>query len=407
MTRRTFPGVLAAGLRGALAAAGQPSTQALTQGPRFHWFGYYDHQEFDPTDRYVLGMEVDFQDRLPGLEDRVTLGMIDLKDNRRWIPLAASRAYCWQQGCMLQWLPGSESSVIFNDREGDELVCRILDVKTGRRRTVPSSVFSVSHDGRWAMTTDFRRLRPETRYAAPPRTNDDLLVPEDSGIWRVDLETGKKRLVLRIGDLSRILDPFGTWEPAHWHWLSHLLLAPGDRRFAFVHRWGYRGSSKIIGTRFCTADPDGQNLFIYPHIASASHFIWRDSRHVLVWAQGSAHKEARFYLCQDQSTTAEILAPDVMTLNSHVTYLPRTEGRWLLNDTYVDKQRFQSVYLFQTETGRRIDLGRFHSPPRFIGPLRCDLHPRASRDGTKIVFDSPHETGGRQMYMIDIGALAL
>jgi hypothetical protein len=142
-------------------------------------------------------------------------------------------------------------------------------------------------------------------------------------------------------------------------------------------------------------------------MASASHFIWRDSRHVLVWAQGSAHKEARFYLCQDQSQTAEILAPDVMTLNSHVTYLPRTEGRWLLNDTYVDKQRFQSVYLFQVETGRRIDLGRFYSPPHFIGPLRCDLHPRASRDGTKIVFDSPHETGGRQMYMIDIGSLPI
>ena len=30
-----------------------------------HWFGYCDKLEFDPTDRYVLGMEVDFEHRVP------------------------------------------------------------------------------------------------------------------------------------------------------------------------------------------------------------------------------------------------------------------------------------------------------------------------------------------------------
>ncbi len=407
MNRRAFPCVVAAGLRGAFSAEGPWTARALTRGPKFHWFGYYDHQEFDPTDRYVLGMEADFQDRLPGLRDRVALGMIDLKDNDRWIPLGESKAFSWQQGCMLQWLPGSTSSVIYNDREGDQFVAHILDVKTGKRRTVPSSIFCVSHDGRWAVTTEFRRLRPETRFAAPPEANDDLHVPEDSGIWRVDLETGEKRLILRIGDISRITAPFGTWEPGHWHWLSHLLLSPGDGRLAFVHRWGYKGSSKIVGTRFCTADPDGQNLYIYPHMAGASHFIWRDPQHVLVWARGPAHKEDRFYLCQDRTENADVLAPDDMTANSHVTYLPGTGGRWLLNDSYVDQQRNQSVYLFNVETRRRVELGRFFSPPRFIGPLRCDIHPRASRDGRKIVFDSPHQGSGRQMYLIDISALAL
>lgn len=35
-----------------------PPIRALTKGPKFHWFGYYDKLEFDPTSRYVLGMEV-------------------------------------------------------------------------------------------------------------------------------------------------------------------------------------------------------------------------------------------------------------------------------------------------------------------------------------------------------------
>ncbi|MEK7404576.1 MAG: hypothetical protein AAB225_05665 [Acidobacteriota bacterium] len=404
MNRRDFPWVLAAGWRTAFAAAGEWTPQALTRGPKFHWFGYYDHLEFDPTDRYVLGMEADFEDRLPGLNDRVALGMIDLKDNNRWLPLAESKSFSWQQGCMLQWLPGSDSSVIYNDREGDQFVAHILDVKTGKRRTVPSSIQSVSHDGRWAVTTDFRRLRPETRYAIPPHANDDVLVPPDSGIWRVDLETGTRRLLFSIGDLSRIPDPLGSWEPVHWHWLHHLLLSPDDSRFAFVHRWGYKGSSRIIGTRFCTADPDGGNLYIYPHLRFASHFIWRDPKHLLIWATGPSQQE-RFHLCEDRSERAVIVGQDDITANSHVSYLPQKGSRWLLNDSYPDKQRTQSLYLYNVEARKRVELGRFHSPPRYTGPLRCDLHPRTSRDGRKIVFDSPHAGNGRQMYLIDIGSL--
>jgi len=42
-----------------------PPCRAITKGPKFHWFGYYDKWQFDPTDRYVLGMEVDFEHRSP------------------------------------------------------------------------------------------------------------------------------------------------------------------------------------------------------------------------------------------------------------------------------------------------------------------------------------------------------
>lgn len=407
MKRRTFVGAMAAGLQTARPAAESFTARALTRGPAFHWFGYYDEEKFDPTDRYFLGMEVDFQDRLPGLRDRVTVGMIDLKDNNRWIPLSESRAFSWQQGCMLQWLPGAPSTIIYDDREEDRFVARILDVKTGRRRTVSSSIYCVSHDGRWALTTDFRRLRPETRFAAAPEANDDVHIPEDSGIWRVHLETGKTELILRIGDISRMPEPLGTWAPEHWHWFSHLLVAPGNGRFAFVHRWGYKGSSKIIGTRFCTADPDGKNLFIYPHMIEGSHFVWRDAEHVLLWARKADQQECRFYLCRDRSEEAEIFAPDVIRTNSHITYLPQTGKQWVLNDSYVNKQSQQSLYLVNVESKRRVELGRFLSPPLFRGPLRCDLHPCASHDGRKIVFNSPHEVGGRQIYLIDISELAL
>jgi len=38
------------------------------------------------------------------------------------------------------------------------------------------------------------------------------------------------------------------------------------------------------------------------------------------------------------------------------------------------------------------------------GEMRCDLHPRWSRQGTQVCFDSVHE-GPRQMYVCDVSAV--
>lgn len=52
-----------------------PQVRAITKGPKFHWFGYYDHLQFDPTSHYVLGMEVDFEHRSPLPEDVIKVAM--------------------------------------------------------------------------------------------------------------------------------------------------------------------------------------------------------------------------------------------------------------------------------------------------------------------------------------------
>ena len=100
----------------------------ITRGPGFHWFGYYDKQQFDASGRYMLGMETQFEHRRPGPEDLITIGMIDTQNKDAWIPLGQSRAWCWQSGCMLQWRPGYENQIMWNDREGDHFITRILDI---------------------------------------------------------------------------------------------------------------------------------------------------------------------------------------------------------------------------------------------------------------------------------------
>jgi len=377
-----------------------PTVRAITKGPKFHWFGYYDKFQFDSTNRYVLGMEVDFEHRSPMPDDVIKVGMVDLKDGDRWIELGETRAWNWQQGCMLQWLPGSKSEVLWNDRDGDRFVCHILDVLTKKKRTIPFAIYTVSPDGTWGLSTDFRRLndmRPGYGYAGIPDPHTDDAAPKETGIWKVDLKTGDAKLIVTLAQAAAIPYAKGFSKNAK-HWFNHLLVAPDGKRFIFLHRWRGDTEKKGFSTRMFTAAADGNDLYVLDPRGRTSHFIWRDPDHVAAWAYHFSHGE-RFYLYKDRTDKVEVIGKDVMPQNGHLTYLPGNE--WILNDTYPDAKRLQHVYLYHVATGKKTPLGSFRSPPEYTGEWRCDTHPRSSRDGRKVVIDSPHGKG-RQMYLIDV-----
>ena len=390
------------------APAAQSSEQvpvrAITRGPGFHWFGYYDKLQFNPASRLALAQEINLEHRSPTAADVVKVGMVDLCDHDRWIELGESRAWNWQQGCMLQWLPGSNSEVIWNDREGDRFVCHVLDVNKSQRRTLPHPIYALSPDGAWAITTDFRRLndcRPGYGYAGIPDPNCDVSAPEDAGIWRVDLRTGKAALLLSFGQLAQVPQPGGFSTDAK-HWFNHLLVAPDGKRFAFLHRWRGAAEGKSWRTRMLTANADGSGL--HPLIPSGrvSHFVWRDPKHILAYAgYGTDGRGWRFQVFEDTTSRSEVVE-GMLETDGHCTYLQA--NCWILCDTYPDKDRNQNLYMLELATRQRRSLGRFSLPAQYSGEWRCDLHPRSSPDGKLVTIDSPHH-GGRQVYLVDISSV--
>lgn len=409
LTRRSALGALSAaalsGLR--LRAADLPPIRAITRGPKHHWFGYYDKWEFDPSSRYVLGMEVDFEHRSPRADDTIRIGMVDTEDNDRWTELGTNSAWGWQQGCMLQWIPGSDREVIWNDREDGQYVSRVVDVFSGKSRTLPQPVYALGPDGDWAVTTDFRRLndtRPGYGYSGIPDPNASVLTPDDVGVWKMDLSSGRSELIYSVAQAAAVPNPHNDTKGLK-HYFNHLLVSPDGSRLIFLHRWRFRpGSGRSFGTRMFTVGSDGRDPYVLDPYGKTSHFIWRDPQHVLAWAWHPTHEDA-FYLYEDQTERTEVVGKDVMPLNGHCTYLPN--GRWILNDTYPDEDRLQHPYLYEIATERRIPLAHLHSPVEYKGEWRCDNHPRYSPDGKKVVVDSPHGGAGRQLYLIDISQIAV
>lgn len=389
--------------------------RAITKGPAFHWFAYYDKLQFDPTNRFVLGNQVKFEHRTPTADDRIQVGMIDLEDGDRWIELGKSDAWGWQQGCMLQWIPGSKNEVLWNDREGDRYVARIKNVETGETRTLPRAIYALSPDGKWGVTTDFARLqalRPGYGYQGVADAWRTMKAPEKTGLWRVDLATGEETLIFSYAQAAAI--PFkGGSLMDQWNWFNHLLVAPDSQRFTFLHRWRAKGPDDAdfavnngFVTRMFTMNPDGSDPFIIDPSGYTSHFVWRDPRHITAWTRPEGQKDA-FYLLEDKTAKFTPVGEGDMPVNGHNTYLTVGNGmEWILNDTYpTGVRRQQTPYLYHEPTKKRHDLGHFHSPKEYSGEWRCDTHPRSSNDGRFVTIDSPHGGNGRQIWLLDVSGI--
>lgn len=397
-------GLAAFNARGQEAAkADFPATRVITRGPGHHWFGYYDKLQFDPSGRFVLGMRVDFEHRSPLPDDVIQVGMVDLEEKDAWIPLGESRAWNWQQGCMLQWLPGSDSKVIWNDRERDRFVCHILDVKTGDKHTLPHSIYSISPNGKEAVTCDYSRVadcRPGYGYAGIPDRYFEVMAPAETGISHVNLETGEAKLILshkQLAETGEVIENHATSK----HHAYHLLAGPDGKRFILLHRWTQPKGGHL--TRLITANMDGGDLRIVIPNGYASHFIWRDATHLLSQAKDWLGNPnwGNFLFADRDSGIIEEVGQGVLDPGGHFTYLRGNE--WIVSDTYPKGvRRLQTPHLYHIATNRRIDLGHFPQPSEYKGEWRVDTHPRLSRDERFVCIDAPHQGQGRQLHLIDI-----
>lgn len=403
LSRRRFlqlssAAVLAGGRIQAEPSDSLPKARAVTRGPKHHFFGYYDKCPWDATGRYLLAMEIDFCDRQPKAGEELTVGMVDLKDGDRYLSFDKTLAWCWQQGTMLQWLgSAADREVVYNSVADGKYISIIRDVHSGKTRTLPLPTYALSNDGTQAVSLDFdrlHRLRPGYGYLALPEKHADDPAPKDAGIRWMDVRTGKNELIVPIARVAAN-QPDERFQGAH-HWFNHLQFNPSGNRFLFLHRW--RLFEKPWFTRLYTAKPDGSDLRLEWDTGMVSHFDWRDDDTILAWARTKEHGD-HFYLYDLKSKKREMIGADVLTRDGHCSYSP--DRKWILNDTYPDAKRMQTLMLFRPSDGRRFDLGQFYLPPKLTGPFRCDLHPRWNRDGTQVCIDSGHEET-RQVYVLDV-----
>lgn len=373
---------------------------AVTSGPMHHFFGYYDKCPWNASGTLLLAHEAAFNDRPPGADDSVTIGFVRLNDQNHFDSLASTRAWNWQQGSMLQWHPGDPDRwIVHNDRRNAEFVAVVRDTEGHELTAYDRPIYAMSPEGRYAYSINFARLythRPGYGYAGGADRWADEPHPRDDGIHRLDLRSGRSDLIVSLDELAHI----GANDEMRdaFQWINHLQVSPDGSRLGFFHirRAGETGwKARLFACAFDGSDP---RCLLDADVVS--HYDWLDNQRILIWARHEG-EAGHFWLVDAAGRDKSVIGQAVLVEDGHVSFSP--DRKWVLNDTYPDRYDMRTLMLFRWADGKRIDLARLHSPKsRWWGEIRCDLHPRWSRNGREICIDSVH-TGERQMYVAEVG----
>lgn len=376
--------------------------RAVTNGPNHHFFGYYDKCPWNRSGRLLLAHEVSFNDRPPTAKDRANVGVVRLDRGNVFEPLGETVAWNWQQGAMLQWHPADPERLLVHNDVRDGRAVSVVRMSDGNElRTYDLPIYALTPDGRHALSLNFARLhahRPGYGYVAARDPWSDEHHPKDDGIRLLDLKSGTSILVISLNELAR-LDPTADMSGVH-HWINHIQVAPDGQHFAFFHLW--RAGQDGWRVRLCTARLDGAELTCLLDARTISHYDWQDANRILVWADVPPSGK-HFYLCDRAGGSRSIVGKGVLTEDGHCSFSP--DRKWLLNDTYPDRFQMRTLMFFRMQGGRRMDIARLYSPKdRWWGEIRCDLHPRWSRDARRVCIDSVH-SGERQLYVVETEGL--
>ena len=364
-----------------------------------YFFAYYDLIAMN--EHAHLTHKCEFIDRLQKKGDMVEVGYIPI-DGGDFVRLDTTESWCFQQGAMLQFVPGSDNIIAYNVYENDLLKARFKDINGGFVKDIAKPISCISPAGDFYLSVNIPRLydfRPGYGYACmkDPFYNENASVAD--GVFRVDISSGSSKMLISLEEISRRYAK--RFPPGSKLCINHITVSPDGKRYNMLVR---NMNTRPWITLVLIADTNGESEpYVLIDGDYASHYWWRDRDHILFYSDGN--NGAGFYNYNVSTCEGEQWDPELFYFDGHMRVAPN--GKYMVYDSYpVDGYRRLFIYDLTEKKG--YEIGRFNSPAidretlsGASNDIRCDLHPRISNDSKFITIDTLHD-GHRAIYKIDI-----
>lgn len=434
----------------------------LTFGPKHHLFGFHDLLITNGQGDKYLSLEVDAINHPPLVGEIFGVGYVK---SGVFFRIGDTVAMNYPQGARQQWMSDSNFFVVNNkvgNVWGTDLYDASINKKVD---SYENATHALSSDGLYSYGLDYARLFRLGGYGyngIRDKRHDDPL-PSDTGITKMNMKTREVDLLVSVRQVAEF--GTNSVSTISHHYLTHLLLNPSSTRIAFLHRYfmadgGLMTRLMTIGVdgndMRCLAQgylshfswKDDNTLYIYgrannsldtlrglpilsnPLLKESLRFLKRIVKSIVNTNSSSNLIGKSFMLIEDvDHPLIKLMASGIITVDGHPMTNP-INSNWCVNDTYPDQSGSRTLMLYNFKDNKRIDIGTFniHDEPLDYNCLQeycegvddnilktvnlqdyyftrsglhCDLHPRWSRDGKQILFDSIHE-GSRQIYIVEV-----
>lgn len=362
-----------------------------------HNFGYYDKSPWSKDQKYMIYLAP--KNAYHNFVSKETTPII-LYDCQLKTEQIIAKTHVWnsQQGCMLQWLgPDFSSKILFNDFRDGKYCSVIYSLKDKSEKILKKPVYTVSSDGKTAITLDFSRLntfRPGYGYNNVKDITALKKFPDTPCMWRIDIENNYVfQLPFSYKDLAKFQSKSSMIYG--YHKVNHIMLNPSATRFMFIHRWIVEG---VTYHRLLTCNIDGSDLYVLLDDGMISHNNWKDNQTIISYCYSRLNGDA-YHILHDKTQKKEVIGKNILTTDGHPSYSP--DGKYIITDTYPDWNRKQTLYLIRDCDKKIKKLGTIYANPKYINETRCDLHPRWNHNSQEICFDGSNGKK-RQVFTLKI-----
>ena len=376
--------------------------KGVLEAEGFHVYrGYYDIDYVDAAKNRFLC------NRLPlnagtNRDNTLEVGYYDL-ESMEFHKVGETNAWCWQQGCRLRWHPQLKDRAMYNDATDEGYCCRVVNVETGKcEKVISRALYDITPDGKQGISVNYsrlQRLRPGYGYNYLDDETAGVNAPEDDGIFLVDIESDKCRLIYSLNELAKAVDPNFEYE----HYINHVSISPDGKHFKFFHIYvnpdetGWR-------TVLYVSDIEGKSLKMLEKEDNVSHYCWLDNNTLLETDVHKVQGGATCYYCTYNITTGEktLLTHKGLNTDGHPT---RFSGSDIcVTDTYPLTKNYnrQRVMLFDLKGSEAQTVANIYHDYRMFEERRCDLHPSLGDKGRIISVDSTCRKGKRSIVLFEV-----
>jgi hypothetical protein len=390
--------------------------------------GYYLHTFYDicpwsPSQRYLACTKFPFQDREPTYKDAAQICVIDMKDHSL-TEVYSTRGWGFQLGSNVQW-GATDRYLYFNDQVDGEGVCVRLDLETGKAEPLAGPMYHVAPDDSAVVSFPLDLINATQSgygYAMDPARTRTLKpgASENEGIWRTDLKTGKKTLLVSLAEAYEVLpDSDKKRFEGGTFYFFHSKFNPQSDRILQVFRcmmpntgteFGIGGTG-IFKPMLITFNSDGSDIRL-----ALSNEVWGKGGHHPNWHPDGErilmnlkldYDRIKFCTYRYDGSDFRVLSETVEG-SGHPSF--HGNGRHIITDVYPDQDFASSskevpirLVDIESQTEQNLCFVYTLGMPN-ANVLRIDPHPAWSRDYTKVCFNAAPE-GRRQIFVADVGEL--
>ena len=353
------------------------------------FFGYHDKKPFNLNDTKIIVHSFKNTKNLKTQNIRkLSIELIDLK-RKEIIKLDNTSAWSWQLGSNLQWHP-KKNIVFFNQKNNGKYITKKIDLNSNQIKKLNFSIYNMNLKGNKFLIADFIKIG-KLRRGYGFESKETRKIPNLKKSELIMINEKGKRFFLHSFDETKKKSILGCY-------INHQTFSPNGEKIAYFYSILKKGNQRQIFFYYYCLKKKKNYLIELSRSNLISHYCWKNNNEIL-FTMKIMKKKFTYILYNINSNNFRYVNCGLSN-DGHPMFNPRNNDLFV-SDTYPNLMGFQKLFIYSLKRKKIIWKRYIYSPYKFKGIIRCDLHPRWSNDGKKIIIDFV-KNGNRNVGIFDI-----